>query len=77
MKHIKLLFCAMAFLIFYPSWAYSYLDPGAGNIVLQVLLGGVVGVIAIFKLYWSQIKGFWSIRDADEVRRGGGREPEA
>lgn len=35
----------------------QYLDPGSGSILIQVLLGGVVGLAAILKLYWHKIRG--------------------
>lgn len=44
------------------SWArpaLAYLDPGTGAMVLQLLLGGVAGVIMVVKLYWAKIKGFF------------------
>jgi hypothetical protein len=33
--------------------ALAYLDPGSGSMMLQLLLGGVVGIAAILKLYWN------------------------
>jgi hypothetical protein len=35
--------------------AYAYLDPGTGSIVIQVILGGVVALLATVKLYWARI----------------------
>ena len=40
------------------SPAYAYLDPGTGNVVLQLLLGGLAGLAAVAKLYWAQIARF-------------------
>jgi hypothetical protein len=34
----------------------SYLDPGAGSMILQALAGGVAGVMVVGKLYWARIK---------------------
>ena len=36
--------------------AHAYLDPGTGSIVLQVILGGIAGVLVAGKLYWSKLK---------------------
>jgi len=33
--------------------AFAYLDPGTGSMILQVLLGGIAGVIMVLKLYWG------------------------
>jgi hypothetical protein len=34
----------------------SYLDPGAGSMILQALAGGVAGLAVASKLYWGRIK---------------------
>ena len=31
--------------------AYGYLDPGTGSMLLQMLLGGVAGVLVVGKFY--------------------------
>lgn len=36
--------------------AYAYLDPGTGSMILQLLLGGVAGLLVIGKLYWHRFK---------------------
>lgn len=35
--------------------AYAYLDPGSGSMVLQIVLGGVAGLVVILKLYWNRL----------------------
>ena len=45
--------------------AYAYLDPGSGSMLLQLLLGGVTGVVVIVKLYWQRVKDFFSRRDSN------------
>ena len=39
--------------------AHAYLDPGTGSMLLQLLLGGVAGVLVVGKLYWHQAKAFF------------------
>ena len=34
----------------------AYIDPGAGSMILQVLAGGVAGVMVFGKLYWAKVK---------------------
>jgi hypothetical protein len=34
---------------------YGYLDPGTGSIAIQVILGGIVALLATVKLYWARI----------------------
>ena len=35
--------------------AAAYLDPGAGSMLLQVLLGGVAAMGVIARLYWRRV----------------------
>lgn len=36
--------------------AYGYLDGNSGSIIVQALLGGAAGILAIGKLYWHKLK---------------------
>ena len=36
--------------------AYAYLDPGSGSILIQALIGALVGVGVAIKVYWEKIK---------------------
>lgn len=38
--------------------AHAYLDPGTGSVLLQLLFGGVTGVVIVVRLYWQRIRGF-------------------
>lgn len=42
--------------------ALAYLDPGTGSIILQVMLGGVAGLLLAGKLYWHRILTVLGIR---------------
>ena len=44
--------------------AHAYLDPGSGSMLLQLLLGGVTGIVVIVKLYWQRVKGFFHRGDS-------------
>ena len=44
--------------------AHAYLDPGSGSMLLQLLLGGVTGVVVIVKLYWERVKSMFHRRDS-------------
>ena len=48
----------------------AYIDPGVGATVIQLVLVGVVGIGALVKLRWQQIKRFVNRRESDS-------EPEA
>jgi len=38
------------------SDAYAYLDPGTGSLVIQVIVGALVGVGITIKIYWYKLK---------------------
>lgn len=42
--------------------AHAYLDPGSGSILLQVILGGIAGLVVAGKLFWARILDFLGIR---------------
>jgi len=42
-----------------------YLDPNSGSILVQAIVGGVVGLGAVLKLYWGKIRSFGRRADAD------------
>ena len=52
--------------------AYAYIDPGTSSMLLQVIVGALVGVGITIKVYWEKIK-FRIIsrtkKDLDEVTR--------
>jgi hypothetical protein len=55
------------------SNAYAYLDPGTGSIILQVLLGGVAGVMLAGKLYWEKFLSLFGMRRKVEEEFAAGK----
>jgi hypothetical protein len=55
---IQLLFLIL-FLALTVEPAYCYLDPGAGSMLAQLIMGGMAGVLVVFKLYWNKVKGLF------------------
>ena len=47
--------------------AHAYLDPGAGSMLLQILLGGLAGLGVLGKLYWHRIRGLFGARGARDL----------
>ena len=43
-------------LIFFPTKAFAYLDPGTGSIILQAILGFIAATIASISIYWEKFK---------------------
>ena len=60
--HAFRLFFAALLLGVATSNAYAYLDPGTGSMILQVLLGGVAGVMLAGKLYWQKFLSLFGVR---------------
>ncbi|KAB2968203.1 MAG: hypothetical protein F9K18_03205 [Thermoanaerobaculia bacterium] len=52
--------------------AHAYLDPAAGSMILQVLLGGIAGLALFFRLFWRKVLAFFGAdrpkKDAPEGR---------
>lgn len=40
---------------FFPA-SWGYIDPGSGSIVIQMIIGAIVGVGIAFKVFWYKIK---------------------
>jgi hypothetical protein len=38
------------------SQAFAYLDPSSGTLVIQMILGALVGIGITLKIYWYKIK---------------------
>ena len=49
-------------LVFWPTSAEAYLDAGTGSMLLQLVLGGVAGLLVILKLYWQRVLSFLHLR---------------
>ena len=45
--------------------AHAYLDGGTGGMLLQLLFGGIAGLLMILKLYWHKILNFFSKKNAN------------
>jgi len=47
----------ISFLFLFPVLdAFAYIDPGTGSMILQSLIGALVGAGIILKVYWTKIK---------------------
>jgi hypothetical protein len=49
--------------------AHAYLDPGTGSMILQVLLGGIAGMVVAIKLYWHKFVSLLSLSGAGRQER--------
>ena len=52
----------------------GYLDPGTGSVVIQAVVGSLLGALLVIKLYWRKILSFLTGRkpmvNAGEARAG-------
>lgn len=48
-------FVAGSPIIFLAPPAHAYLDAGTGSMLLQLIIGGVAGLLMAIKLYWRHI----------------------
>ena len=39
---------------------HAYIDPGAGSLVIQVLIASAIGAIFLLKTYWIKVKLFFA-----------------
>jgi hypothetical protein len=44
----------------------SYLDPGSGSMILQIIAGGTAAVAVTGKLYWRRLLKLLRIRKTDD-----------
>ena len=52
----------MALLLGLPAAAHAYVDPGAGSMFLQLLLGGSAGLLVVFRIFRERIYRFFGRR---------------
>lgn len=55
MRTLLLFYVLLWLWLLTPGTAQAYLDPGAGSLLLQALLGGVAGLVVLLKLFWHRI----------------------
>ncbi len=48
----------------------AYLDPGTGSMVLQVLIGGVLGGVLVLRIFWKRIVRFLTGKKDDAASAG-------
>ena len=51
----------LSVLVFYPTYAFAYIDPGTVSILIQGLIGALAATIVTLKIYWHKISKFFNI----------------
>ena len=49
--------------------AFAYIDPGSGGMMMQLLMGGMAGLVVLMRLYWQRFTRFIGIRKPDPDNR--------
>lgn len=44
---------------FPPTW-FLYIDPGTGSLVLQIIIGGFLGILFVTRRFFSNVKEFFA-----------------
>jgi hypothetical protein len=58
-KHaLKMSLLAAACCLLFPVRVYSYIDPGTGSYIFQIVIAAFVAVSFAVKVYWHKIKTF-------------------
>lgn len=57
----------LASALFMPKFAYAYLDPAAGSMLIQLLIGGIAVAGVTINLYWTKLKSFFRKKSNDDI----------
>ncbi|MFC2074897.1 hypothetical protein ACFLRA_01325 [Bdellovibrionota bacterium] len=68
MNFLTILVSLSMILLFTPSIAHAYLDPGTGSMILQIILGGIAGLAVALKFYWHKIRKIFGIRKPESEK---------
>lgn len=69
---IALLFLAV---VLTAAPAHAYVDPGTGGMLVQLVTGGVAGLLVLVRLFWVRIVGAFRKTGPPPVDLGAGARP--
>jgi uncharacterized membrane protein len=50
------------------GYAHAYLDPGSGSLIIQLLIGGLLGLAVVARLFWTNILVFLRIKKPTDMQ---------
>jgi len=53
-----LFYVTLTFLVL-PGHVHAYLDPGSGSLLVQVLIGAILGSLYYVRLHWDKLANFF------------------
>lgn len=56
----NIILAVLFFVLFRSYSAHAYIDPGIGSYIFQLLIAGLVGASFLIKVFWGEIKVFFS-----------------
>lgn len=60
---MRIYFLVVSALLFsIPAPVFAYLDPGTGSMIVQAIIGVVVGALVVLKVYWRRLLSLFSRR---------------
>jgi hypothetical protein len=64
MKSLKkvgfLMYFTVLFYLLFMKPVYAYIDPGTGSLIIQIVIGGLIGAGVGIKIFWKKIIGFFT-----------------
>ena len=58
------------------SPAYAYLDPGAGSMIVQGIIGAIAGATVVIGIYWGKVAAFFTNRRDAKPEEDGNTDKE-
>ena len=55
----KIILITFVILISNSNYAFAYLDPGTGSIILQAIIGAIAAGLTFFTNFWLKVKNFF------------------
>lgn len=55
-KGLKMALLGVVGALLLPEYVYSYIDPGTGSYVFQIIIAAFVAVSFMVKIYWRKVK---------------------
>lgn len=62
-KFYKLVYLVFVFTLFLPDFAFAYIDPGTGSLILQALAAAAFSALAFWSSLREKIKNFFKKKD--------------
>ncbi len=69
MKYAKVTLIGLLMLVAITLPAHAYIDPGTAGLLLQAIIGGIVGALFTIRIYWHKIKIFLGLEKKIEDKQ--------